>query len=50
MMTILESGWNLGVWLECLEWLVGVAEACKEVRTYYRYSHNNYYFLLLHLY
>ena len=38
------SGWNLGVWLEC----IGVASGCgcKEV---YKYPHNNYYFSLLHL-
>ena len=38
------SGWNLWVWLEC----IGVDNGChcKEV---YRYSHNNYYFSVLHL-
>ena len=36
-MTILESGWDLWVWLQC----IGVASRCcyKEV---YRYPHNNY--------
>ena len=41
----MASGWNLWVWLQC----IGVVSVCccKEV---YRYSHNNYYFSLLHLY
>ena len=41
------SGWNLWVWLEC----IGVVSGCCCIRKYiYRYSHNNYYFSLLHLY
>ena len=41
----MASGWNLWVWLECIDVVSGCC--CKEV---YRYPHNNYYFPLLHLY
>ena len=41
----MASGWNLWVWLECIDVVSGCC--CKEV---YRFPHNNYYLSLLHLY
>ena len=43
----MASGWNPWVWLECIGVVSG--RCCKEVYIY-RYTHNNYYFFLLHLY
>ena len=41
----MASGWNLWVCLECIGAVSGCC--CKEAT---RYSHNIYYFSLLHLY
>ena len=41
----MASVWNQWVWLGCIDAVNGCC--CKEV---YRFTHNNYYLSLLHLY